>query len=190
MPRSPLTALAAGVTTLSSLALAPTAAHADPFPNALIRTNLTAVDRCFGPSNGGNANGTPIVLMDCNQSWHGKSLGSGIDTSVRSFSGKCFTMQPGHPVPAPIGTPLVLQDCGSPVTGDQQWNFVAVNPPGLDNLWVLVNRPSLRCAVPQGGSSALGTRLVMADCTFRVDQRWLTQDKPRTFGFGEEDGDF
>jgi hypothetical protein len=182
MSRPLLTALA-GLGLLTSVALMPTA-DAATFPSTLVRTSLSGVAKCFGPRNGDTANGTPVVLMDCNQLWHG----TGRDGSVRSFGDKCLSLAAGHPVPTPLGTPLVLRDCTTPTSGDQQWTFVAVNPGGFDGIWVLRNPGSLRCANLANGSTATNTPLVLQNCSFRPDQQWLTPDRPVTFGFNEDDG--
>jgi hypothetical protein len=183
MPRLLFTVLT-GLTLLTSLALKPATAHAADFPSALIRANLSGVSSCIGPRNGETANGTPVVLMDCNQPWHG----TGRDGSVRSFGGKCFSLAAGHAVPTPLGTPLVLRDCTSPVSGDQQWTFAAVNPGGLDGIWTLRNPASLLCANLANGSTATGTPLVMQNCGFRLDQQWILPDRPPTYGFNWDDG--
>lgn len=183
MSRLLVTALT-GVTLLTSLVLTSAPAHAADFPNTLIRANISGVDKCIGPQNGDTTNGTPAVLMDCNQLWHG----TGRDGSVRNFGGKCLGIKAGHPVPTPLGTPLVLSDCTSPVSGDQQWTFAAVNPGGQDGLWVLRNPGSLRCANLANGGTATGTPLVMQNCSFRVDQQWVLPQLPPTYGFSWDDG--
>ncbi|MDN3357721.1 ricin-type beta-trefoil lectin domain protein [Actinomadura sp. DC4] len=176
----------AGLTLVTSAALTPATAHAADFPGTLIRSNLSAVSKCIGPRNNETANGTPVVVMDCNQFWHG----DGRDRSVRSFAGKCFSMAAGHPVPTPNGTPLVLRDCLSPVAGDQQWTFVAVTSGAPDGLFVLRNPGSLTCANVLNGSTATNTPVVMQNCSFRSDQQWFMPVKPRNFGFDEDDNEF
>src|SRR5262245_50793935 len=138
MSRGLFTALAGSA--LVASVLTPATAHAADFPFTTIRTNLTASGKCIGPRNGDTANGTPIVVMDCNQLWHG--TGAGGDHSVRNFAGKCFSLTPGHAVPTPVGTPVVLEDCTTPVNGDEQWTFAAVTPGGQDGRWVLRHNPS------------------------------------------------
>ncbi|GAB2842434.1 hypothetical protein GCM10027176_52930 [Actinoallomurus bryophytorum] len=173
-----------GLTLLTSLVLTSAAAHAADFPFTLIRANVSGAAKCIGPRNGDTTDGTPIVLMDCNQPWHG----TGRDGSVRGFGGKCFSLAANHPVPTPLGTPLVLRDCTSPVSGDQQWTFAAVHPGGLDGLWSLRNAASFRCANLANGSTATGTPLVMQDCGFHLDQQWFLPDLPPTYGFNWDDG--
>jgi hypothetical protein len=173
-----------GLALVTSLVLTPATAHAADFPFTLIRANLSGTAKCIGPRNGETTNGTPVVLMDCNQPWHG----NGRDRSVRSFGDKCFSMAADHPVPTPVGTPLVLRDCTSPVSGDQQWTFVAVHPGGLDGIWVLRNPGSLRCAALANGGTAIGTPLVMQNCSFRAEQQWFLPNLPPTYGFDWDDG--
>ncbi|MFC4592549.1 RICIN domain-containing protein [Sphaerisporangium corydalis] len=181
MHRLLVTALT-GLALLMSLALTPANAQTTVFPSTLIQINLAGVSKCIGPSNGGTANGTPAVLMDCNELWHG----TGRDRSVRSFADKCLSIIAGHPVPTPLGTPLVLRDCTNPVSGDQQWTFAALNPGGFDGIWTLRNPASLRCASPANGSTATGTPLVMQNCP--GGRQWLTPNPPTTYGFDEDDG--
>jgi hypothetical protein len=182
-----LLAALSGSTLLTSLVLTPATAHAADFPFTLVHTSIPGVSKCIGPNNGNTSNGTPVVLMDCNQLWHG----NGRDRSVRSFGDKCFSLAANHPVPTPVGTPLVLRDCTSPVSGDQQWTFVALNFGGAGNIWVLRNPPSLECAGLANGSGATGTPLVMQTCTFlSANQLWLTPDRPDAHGFDEDDGLF
>jgi hypothetical protein len=180
----PLFTALAGLGLLMSQALTPATAHAADFPSALIRANLSGVDKCIGPRNGETTNGTPLVLMDCSQPWHG----TGRDRSVRSFGDKCFSLVAGHPVPTPVGTPLVLRDCTSPTSGDQQWTFVALNPGGADGIWAIRNPGSLRCANPANGGTATGIPVVMQNCGSRADQQWSLPNLPPTYGFDWDDG--
>jgi Ricin-type beta-trefoil lectin domain len=173
-----------GSTLLTSLMLAPAPAQAADFPTTLIGANISGVSKCIGPRNGETTNGTPAVLMDCNQVWRG----TGRDRSVRNFAGKCLGITAGHPVPTPLGTPLVLSDCTNPTSGDQQWTFVAVHPGGQDGLWVLRNPASLRCVNMANGGTATGTPLVMQNCSFRSDQQWVLPNLPPTYGFDWDDG--
>lgn len=178
-----LVAALTGLTLLTSLVLTSATAQAAD-PNTLIRANLPGAAKCIGPRNGDTTNGTPVVLMDCSQLWHG----TGRDRSVHSFGDKCLSLAADHPVPTPLGTPLVLRDCTSPASGDQQWTFVALNPGGSDGIWVLRNPASLRCADLANGSTATGTPLVMQDCGFRPSQQWFLPNLPPTFGFDWDDG--
>ncbi|MEV0381054.1 RICIN domain-containing protein [Nonomuraea sp. NPDC050643] len=176
-----------GLTMLLSLVLTPSAAQAADFPFATIPSNAIAASRCFGPLNGGTADGTPIVLMDCNQLWHGFAHVTFTDNSIRHFSGKCLSMA-NTSSPVPIGTRLVLRDCSRVALGDQQWIFWAVTPGGLDGIWVLRNPGSLRCAGLNNNGTAIGTPLVVQPCDFRLTQQWLLPDRPSRFGFGFDDG--
>ncbi|MFD0691946.1 RICIN domain-containing protein [Actinomadura fibrosa] len=175
--------LAALAPLVSALTLAPAAQAAD-FPFTTVRTNAVSASRCFGPLNGGQGDGTPVVLMECSQLWHGTG-GNTPDRSVRHFGGKCLGLAGGSTA---NGTALVLRTCGVPVAGDQQWTFVALNPGGLDGIWVLRNQQSLKCANLAGGGTASGTRLVLQPCSFRADQQWRLPNEPVTYGFAEDNG--
>jgi hypothetical protein len=184
MSRGLFTALAGSA--LVASALTPATAHAADFPSTTIRSNLSAVPKCIGPRNGDSANGTPIVVMDCNQLWRG--TGAGGDHSIRSFGGKCLSLAPGHGIPTPLGTPVVLEDCTTPVNGDEQYTFVAVTPGGLDGRWVIRHNPSLRCVGVRNGSTDTNTPLILQECSFRPEQQMVLPSTPNTFGFSWDDG--
>ncbi|MFC5835484.1 RICIN domain-containing protein [Nonomuraea insulae] len=130
MPRLLVTVLT-GLAALLALVMTPSAAQAADFPFTTVSSNAIGVSRCFGPANGDQADGTPIVPMDCNQLWHGFAHVTLTDNSVRHFGGKCLSMA-NTSSPVPLGTRLVLRDCSRVALGDQQWIFWAVRPGGLD----------------------------------------------------------
>ncbi|UBU14281.1 RICIN domain-containing protein [Nonomuraea gerenzanensis] len=180
----------AGLASLLSLVAAPAAAsQAVDFPFTTIASNAVGTPRCFGPLNLGNADGTPIVLMDCNQFWRGFAHVSTPDNSIRHFGGKCLSMATTS-APVPLNTPLVLRDCSRVALGDQQWIFWAVQPGGLDGRWVLRNPGSFRCAGLLNNGTGIGTRLVVQQCDFRLGQQWLLPpgERPSKYGFGFDDG--
>ncbi|GAA2215100.1 hypothetical protein GCM10009850_105670 [Nonomuraea monospora] len=185
-----LLSLLAGLAALLVSAGTPAAAsQAVDFPFTTIASNAVGGPKCFGPLNAGTADGTPIVLMDCNQLWHGFAQVTFTDNSVRHFSGKCLSMA-NTSSPVPLNTPLVLRDCSRVALGDQQWIFWAVQPGGLDGRWVLRNPGSLRCAGLLNNATAVGTRVVVQPCDFRLAQQWLLPpgEKPSKYGFGFDDG--
>jgi hypothetical protein len=186
MHRRLLFSLFSGLALLLSVVMTPAAAQAADFPFTTIRTNAFGGDRCFGPLNGNTADGTPVVLMDCNQLWHGTG-GNTPDHSVRHFAGKCVSLANGSTA---NGTPLVLRGCSGIVQGDQQWTFAALNPGGLDGIWVLRNQQSFKCANLANSGTAIGTPLVLQFCSFRIDQQWLLPNEPITYGFSEDNGLF
>jgi hypothetical protein len=185
MHRRLLFSVLSGLALLVSMVLTPAAAQAADFPFTTIRTNAIGLDRCFGPLNGNTADGTPVVLMNCNQLWHGTGNGGAFENSIRHFSGKCLSLANGSTA---NGTPLVLRDCSSIVLGDQQWTFAAVNPGGLDGVWVLRNRASFKCANLANGGTAIGTPLVLQFCSVGLNQQWLLPNPPNTYGFPYDDG--
>jgi hypothetical protein len=65
------------------------------------------MSRALTPTPSSISDGTPVVLMDCNQLWHGTG-GNTPDHSVRHFGGKCLSLANGSTA---NGTPLVLRGC-------------------------------------------------------------------------------
>ena len=177
-----------GLTVLMVLAMT-SAADAAVFPFTTVRNNAIAVpSRCIGPFNRGSADGTPIVLMDCSQLWHGFAPVSSTDNSIRHSSEKCLSLA-NTQNPTPVGTSLVLRQCANGPTGDQQWTFVAVHPGAPDGLWVLRQHFIGLCVGPSGGSTASGTRLVTQNCAFAATtQQWLLEGLPNRYGFSYDDG--
>lgn len=177
-----------GLTLLASLALTATAAQAADFPFTTIRSNaLVTPSRCIGPSNGGTADGTAIVLMDCSQLWHGFAPVSSPDNSIRNFSGKCLSLA-NTQIPTSAGTRLVLRSCTRLAESDQQWTFIALRPGAPDGVWLLRQHFGQWCVGPVNGSTAPGAQLVTQNCAFGPTQQWLLGNSPNRFGFSFDDG--
>ena len=115
--------------------------------------------KCVDVAAGNSANGTPIVLWDCNgnpdQQWTVSP-----DGTVRSL-GKCLDVS-GYGTAN--GSLTHLWDCAPTPTANQVW--VAQ----LDGS--LMNPVSGRCLDAVGVSSANGTRLHLWDCYGGSNQRW------------------
>ncbi|MEU4231472.1 RICIN domain-containing protein [Nonomuraea sp. NPDC026600] len=171
------------------MAMAATAAQAADFPFTAIRSNaIVTPARCIGPFNGGTADGTSIVLMDCGQRWHGFApVASTTDNSIRHSSGKCLSLA-NTQNPAPVGTRLVLRSCVNFAAGDQQWTFVALQPGAPDGVWFLRQHSGFSCVGPANGSTAFGTQLVTQSCALGPTQQWLLEGWPGSFGFSYDDG--
>ncbi|MEU7829206.1 MULTISPECIES: ricin-type beta-trefoil lectin domain protein [unclassified Nonomuraea] len=178
-----------GMGLMLALVMAATAAQAAAFPSTIIRSNgVVSPARCIGPLNGGTADNTPVVLMDCSQVWHGFApIGVSIDNSIRHSSGKCLSLA-NTQNPTPLGTRLILRTCAFGVTGDQQWTFRALTPGAPDNVWVLGQHFSFNCVAPVGNSTASGTPLSVQSCNFGPLQQWVMPPNPGSFGFSFDDG--
>jgi hypothetical protein len=109
---------------------------------------------CIDVQDGGTADGTPIVVVQChgspNERWFVKS---GV---ISESFGSCIDVQGGAPND---GSPIVLVSCTG--TLSQQWSINDGQIIGLGN----------KC-LSENGSSADQTRLILAACNAGAGQSW------------------
>jgi hypothetical protein len=110
---------------------------------------------CIDVQDGGTADGTPIVVVQChgspNERWFVKS---GV---ISENFGSCIDVQGGVPND---GSPIVLISCTG--TLSQQWSIDNGRIVGLGN----------KCLSESGDSSADQTPLILLACNARPGQLW------------------
>lgn len=120
--------------------------------------------KCMDALNAGTSNGTAVVLYHChggpNQRWTARS-----DDTVQVKTGRCLTVDGA----IANGATVKLQDCTGAANQSWSWND------RVDALtWPLLKlEGTSKCLMPQGGSLANFTPLVLADCDTVESQSWV-----------------
>jgi len=111
--------------------------------------------RCAGIRGGSQVDGAPIELAECAtaQQWVGNH------SALQTFEKKCIDVRLGGTA---NGTPAQLWECNA--TDEQVWVGT------LDGR--RINKRSGRCLDVSGADPAIGTQLVIADCTGAANQQW------------------
>lgn len=129
---------------------------APPDPIPLIGAQLVGRDgECVDVQDGGTADGTPIVVVQChgspNERWFIK------DGVISESFGSCIDVQGSAPID---GSAIILVTCtGAP---SQRWNIRDGQIVGIGN----------KCLAETAGSSADQTPLILLSCNASPGQLW------------------
>ena len=129
----------------------------DPVP--VIGAQLIGRDgECVDVQDGGTADGTPIVVVQChgspNQRWFVKN------GAISENYGSCLDVQNFSPAD---GSPVVLSACNG--AASQQWSISNGKIVGLVN----------KCLTEAGGSSVDQTPLILSECNSAPGQLWTVR---------------
>ena len=126
----------------------------DPIP-VIGAQIMGRVGECADVQDGGTADGTPIVVVQChgspNQRWFIK------DGAISESFGSCIDVQGSAPND---GAPIILVTCTA--TLSQQWSIRDGQSVGLGN----------KCLTETGGISADQTPLILSSCNQSPGQQW------------------
>ncbi|HEY0799240.1 MAG TPA: ricin-type beta-trefoil lectin domain protein [Steroidobacteraceae bacterium] len=130
-----------------------------PDPTPVIGAELIGRSgECVDVQDGGTADGTPIVVVQChgspNERWFIKS---GV---ISENYGSCLDVQGGAPND---GAAIVLVNCSG--TSSQQWSIVAGQIIGLGK----------KCLTETGGITADQTPLILFSCTADAGHLWTVR---------------
>jgi predicted chitinase len=92
-----------------------------------IRVTISGVTRCLDAFDGGTANGTKLIIWNCQGSGNQKFVHNGNNSVTATKSGRCLDIQGSNPA---YDTPVVLWDCKNGGNGSQTWTPNGTpNPP-------------------------------------------------------------
>jgi predicted chitinase len=94
-----------------------------------IRVTISGVTRCLDAFDGGTANGTKLIIWNCQNSGNQKFVHNGNNSISATRSGRCLDIQGSNPA---YDTPVVLWDCKNGGNGSQTWtpNGTSTPPAG------------------------------------------------------------
>ncbi|WP_051773196.1 ricin-type beta-trefoil lectin domain protein [Saccharothrix sp. NRRL B-16314] len=114
-----------------------------------------AAGRCLDVNGANSANGTPMIIWDCNSGANQQFTQNGKALQVM---GKCLDM----PANAAAGTQVRIWDCQGGT--NQQWN--------LNTNGTISNAQNGLCLDINGAGTANGTRVIVWNCHTGANQRW------------------
>ncbi|MFC7385379.1 ricin-type beta-trefoil lectin domain protein [Sphaerisporangium rhizosphaerae] len=118
----------------------------------------TASGRCLDVNNAGTANGTGVIIWDCNgqtnQQWSSTSA-----SELRVYGNKCLDVNGAGTA---NGTSVIIWDCNG--QNNQKWRF------NSDGTITAVG--ANKCLTAADNATANGTKIVIYDCNGGANQRW------------------